>query len=155
MPNIKPVALQTGHISNEAMKARTEVEEKLKGGQEINLVPPNDLSENGKALYESIISLLPSGFLCGGDTFTVGIVAESLDRMQKCQSKINTYGLFTDEGKENEAARTYERYAKIYDKFSAKIGLSPKDRAALAAIIIADKENQDDELIKALKGDDD
>jgi phage terminase small subunit len=75
--------------------------------------------------------------------------------MKICSDEIDNYGLFTDDGKEIEASKAYERYSKIYDKFSAKIGLSPKDRAALAAIIVADKDNQDDALLKALKGDDD
>ena len=154
MPNIKPVALQTGHIKNKDTKARKEAEDKLKGSKEIRLTPPKDLSTNGKKLYKSIVSLLPSGFLSAGDVFTVGIVAEALDRMQRCQSEINSNGLFDDEGKEVEAAKTYERYSKIFDKFSAKIGLSPKDRASLAILNINDKDNQEDPLLKILRGED-
>lgn len=154
MPNIKPVALQTGHISNAETEARRLAEEKLKGGEEITLMPPKELSESGKVLYNRIISLLPKGFLSGGDTFTVGIVAEALDRMQYCQSKLNQSGLFDIEGNESEAVKTYERYAKIYDKFSSKIGLSPKDRASLAVLVLNDKENQEDPLLKILRGDD-
>jgi P27 family predicted phage terminase small subunit len=154
MANVKPVELQTGHVSNEEIKARKETEKKLKGSKNIRTKPPNDLSENGKKLYKEIISLLPKGFLSGGDTYTLRIVAESLDCMQTSTKRIHDDGLFTDDGKESEASKAYERYSKIYDKFSAKIGLSPKDRAALAAIIVSDKENQDDAVLKALKGDD-
>jgi len=154
MPNIKPVALQTGHISNAETEARRVAEEKLKGRAEISLTPPKDLSVNGKELYKSIVSLLPSGFLSAGDIFTVGIVAEALDRMQRCQSEINSNGLFDLERKEVEAVKTYERYAKIFDKFSAKIGLSPKDRASLAVLILSDKDNKEDPLLKILRGED-
>lgn len=154
MPNIKPVALQTGHISNAETEARRLAEEKLKGNADITLCPPIELSESGKDLYTRIISLLPKGFLSGGDTFTVGIVAEALDRMQCCQFRINTDGLFDLEGYESEAVKTYERYAKIYDKFSSKIGLSPKDRASLAVLVLSDKTNQEDPLLKILRGDD-
>ncbi|SHN04297.1 phage terminase, small subunit, putative, P27 family [Anaerosporobacter mobilis DSM 15930] len=155
MPNIKPIALATGHISNEEIRERQETEEKLKGNTTIDVKPPKELSANGKKLYKHIISLLPNGFLSGGDTFVVGIVAESLDRMQKCQIKLNKDGLFDEDGTENQAVRTYEKYSKIFEKFSAKLGLSPKDRASLAVLVINDKDNQEDQLLKILKGDDD
>lgn len=155
MPNIKPTALATGHISNDEKIERQETEEKLKGNTTIDVKPPKELSTNGKKLYKYIISLLPNGFLNGGDTFVVGIVAESLDRMQKCQNKINKDGLFDEDGAENQAVRTYEKYSKIFEKFSAKLGLSPKDRASLAVLVINDKDNQEDQLLKILKGDDD
>lgn len=154
MANIKPAALQTGHISNEDIKARKGAEDKLKGTSAISIVPPKELSANGKELYGSIVSLLPEGFLNGGDTFVVGIVAESLDRMQTCQSVINSGGLFDKEGFEQDAVKTYERYSKIYDKFSAKIGLSPKDRASLAVLVLNDKANQEDPLLKVMRGED-
>lgn len=153
MPNIKPVELQTGHISKEQIQQRKETEEKLKGNTIIPARAPRELSANGKRLYRHIISLLPSDFLNGADVYTVGIVAEALDRMQICQDKINTDGLFTEEGNENQAVRTYEKYSKIFEKFSAKLGLSPKDRASLAALNLKDKETKEDPVAKALRGD--
>ncbi len=155
MANIKPIALATGHISNEEIRERQETEQKIKGSIPIDAKPPKELSPNGKKLYKHIVSLLPSGFLNGGDTFVVGIVAEALDRMQNCQQKLNKDGLFSDEGLENQAVRTYEKYSKIFEKFSAKLGLSPKDRASLAVLVINDKENEEDPLLKVLRGEDD
>jgi P27 family predicted phage terminase small subunit len=155
MANIKPAELQTGHLSNEEIIARKEAEQKLKGNTQIDIKPPKELSTNGKRLYKKIISLLPNGFLNGGDTFVVNIVAESLDRMQECQIKINTDGMFDERGNESQAVKTYERYSKIFEKFSQKLGLSPKDRASLAVLVLNDKENQEDPLLKVLRGDDD
>lgn len=155
MPNIKPIALSSGHISNEEIRARQETEEKLKGNIPIEIKPPKDLSTNGKKLYKHIISLLPNGFLNGGDTYCVCIVAEALDRMQSCQARLNTDGLFTGDGQENQAVRTYEKYSKIFEKFSSKLGLSPKDRAGLAVLNLNEKENQEDPLLKILRGDTD
>ncbi len=154
MSNIKPAEFRTGHTSNNEIKMRKETESKLKGKKKISTKPPVDLSLNGKEIYKEIIKLLPKGFLNSADTYTVRIVAESLDCMRISSGVIHKHGLFTCEGKESEASKAYERYSKIYDKFSAKIGLSPKDRAALASIIISEKENRDDELLKALSGDD-
>ncbi|MDF2844810.1 MAG: hypothetical protein K0R00_3236 [Herbinix sp.] len=154
MANIKPAEFRTGHTSNEEIRNRKETEKKLKGTKKISTTPPADLSANGKLIYKEIIKLLPKGFLSSADVFTVKIVAESLDCMKTSSSVIHRQGLFTIEGKESEASKAYERHSKIYDKFSAKIGLSPKDRAALASIIITEKETRTDELIKALSGDD-
>jgi len=155
MANVKPAEMRTGHTSNEEIEARKNAEKKLKGIKKITKTPPKDLSDNGKRLYKEIISLLPKDFLSGGDVYTVKIVAEALDCMQTSTTRIHTNGLFDSEGRETEASKAYERYSKIYDKFSAKIGLSPKDRAALAAIIVSDRENQDDALLKALRDVDD
>ncbi|MBW9154870.1 phage terminase small subunit P27 family [Clostridium tagluense] len=151
MPNIKPIALQNGHISNEAIEERQIAEDKLKGSTKVNMKAPKELSKNGKKLYKNIIELLPEGFLNGGDTFVVSIVAEALDRMSVSQVKINADGLFSEEGDENNAVKTYERYSKIFEKFSAKIGLSPKDRSALAILMLNDKDNNEDELLNILK----
>ena len=153
MPNIKPIALQNGHISNEEKEARKVAEEKLKGNTEITIKPPKELSTNGKKLYKNIINLLPAGFLNGGDTYVVTIVAEAIDRMQTCQIRLNNNGLFNEEGDENNAVKTYDKYSKIFEKFSAKLGLSPKDRASLAVLNLNSDEVKQDELLKVLRGD--
>lgn len=153
MPNIKPAALQNNHKSNAEIEARKEQEELLKGDTEITIKAPKELSANGKKLYKNIINLLPTGFLNGGDTFVITIVAESLDRMQTCQKNINSNGLFDDNGVENNAVKTYDKYSKIFEKFSAKCGLSPKDRASLAVLNLNQTEESSDELLKILKGD--
>ncbi|NRY59857.1 phage terminase small subunit P27 family [Clostridium beijerinckii] len=153
MPNIKPVALQNNHKSNAEIESRQRTEEKLKGDTEVSIKPPKELSANGKKLYKNIIKLLPTGFLNGGDKFVVTIVAEALDRMQTCQQNINDNGLFDENGIENNAVKTYDKYSKIFEKFSAKLGLSPKDRAALAVLNLNQIEESQDELLKILKGD--
>ncbi|MCB2300645.1 phage terminase small subunit P27 family [Clostridium tagluense] len=153
MANIKPVELQTGHISNTEKEERLKAESKLKGDKIITPKPPKELSSNGKKLYKKIIDLLPTGFLNGGDTFVVGIVAEALDRMQICQTKINADGLFTKGGEENNAVKTYDKYSKTFEKFSGKIGLSPKDRSALAVLILSDNDKKQDEVLNILDDD--
>lgn len=153
MPNIKPAALQNNHKSNAELETRQQTEERLKGDIEVSIKPPKELSANGKKLYKNIIKLLPTGFLNGGDTFVVTIVAEALDRMQTCQSNINDNGLFDENGVENNAVKTYDKYSKIFEKFSAKLGLSPKDRAALAVLNLNQIEESQDEVLKILKGD--
>lgn len=148
----KPAALRTGKTGKKEIAERTAAEEKLKGNTTISQEAPTGLSINGKRLYEEIIELLPEGFLNAGDTYIVGIVADALDRMQTAQEVLNREGLLTEEGSERDASKSYERYSKIYDKFGSKLGLSPKDRAAIAALNL--KEKDVDPLLAILNEDD-
>lgn len=153
MANIKPIELNNSHISKTEKKARLEAEKKLKGDKSISILPPPQLSEGGGKIYQDIINTMPKDFLTGIDAYIVGVVAESLDRMKECQEKINSHGLFNDD-EENVAVKTYEKYSKIFNTYSSKLGMSPKDRAALSCLILNDKK-EDDPLLKALSDDDD
>lgn len=148
MANIKPASLRTGKTGKEEKSKRAAEEEKLKGNSKIPTTPPKGLSVNGGKIYKDIINILPDGFLNGADAYTVGIVAEALDRMSIAQEEINTNGLLTEEGSERDASKSYERYSKIFDKFGSKLGLSPKDRAALAVLNLKDED--EDELLNIL-----
>ena len=74
--------------------------------------------------------------------------------MKECQTKINEEGLFDKSSNENQAVRTYEKYSKIFEKFSSKLGLSPKDRATLAVLVINEQAEKEDPVLKALRGED-
>jgi P27 family predicted phage terminase small subunit len=155
MANIKPAKLRTGKTGKDEIKQRETTENELKGSKPISVTPPRELSKTGKRKYKQIISLLPDDFLSGGDMFVVGIVAEALDRMAQAQIQLNEKGLFNNAGEENNATKAYERYSKIFEKFSSKLGLSPKDRAALAVLNINAEEEKDDPVLNALRGDSD
>lgn len=152
MANIKPAELRTGKTGKDEVSKRKQAENKLKGAKKIPTKPKGELSESGKKLYKEIIKLLPDGFLSGGDTYVVGIVADALSRMAECQSILNQNGMFSTTGEELDAVKTYERYSKIFDKFSSKLGLSPKDRAALAVLNINAEEEKNDPLLQVLRG---
>ena len=152
MANIKPARYKTGHEDNKTIEARLKAEEALQGSTSVRKVSPKSLSEEGKKIYGEIISLLPHGFLNGGDTYTVGVVAEVLDRMQSCQIKLNDEGVFNELGEENPAVKTYNNYAKTFEKFSSKLGLSPKDRASLAVLMLNQEDESKDLLLKTLRG---
>lgn len=152
MAYIKPAELRTGKTGKDEIEKRKKAEASLKGNTEISQKPKGKLSRTGKKLYKEIIKLLPAGFLNGGDTYVVEIVADALSRMGECREILND-GMFDKAGEERDAVKTYERYSKIFDKFSSKLGLSPKDRAALAVLNINAEEEKDDPLLKALRGD--
>ncbi|MBU3153907.1 P27 family phage terminase small subunit [Clostridium estertheticum] len=153
MANIKPIELQTKHSNPEDIQKRMETEEALKGNTVIEIKPPTSLSTTGKKFYKKIIEILPSGFLNGGDTYCVTIIAESLDKMQLCQKEINKNGLFID-GNENKGVGTYKKYVDIFNTFSQKIGLSPRDRASLSILNINSETDKNDKVLQALKGGD-
>ena len=151
MSNTKPIGLNNSHISKEEREARQQAENKLKGDTIISNKAHKELSKNGKKIYKDIISIMPQDFLTGVDEYIVSVVAECLDRMKECQNQINKTGLFDEAGNESKAVKTYEKYSKIFNSYSSKLGMSPKDRASLSCLIINDKANQQDELLNILK----
>ena len=153
MSYVKPAELRTGKTGKAEIEARKKAEQALKTTQSITKTPAKDLSERGKVLYREIIKLLPDGFLSAGDTYVVSIVADALSRMGECRGIINNDGMFSEDGAELDAVKTYERYSKIFDRFSSKLGLSPKDRAALAVLNVNADEEKADPLLQALRGD--
>ncbi|MEA5085091.1 MAG: phage terminase small subunit P27 family [Lachnospiraceae bacterium] len=153
MAYIKPAAFRRGKTGKAEKEAREKAEESMKPKNEIQKTAPKNLSKTGKKLYLEIIKILPDGFLSDGDKYAVGVVAEALDRMRECQQEINRQGMFNEGGEERSAVRTYERYSKIFAKFGGAIGLSPKDRAALAVLNINSDDVKNDPLLKALRGD--
>ncbi|WMI80914.1 P27 family phage terminase small subunit [Anaerotignum sp. MB30-C6] len=151
MANIKPADLRTGKTGKDEIEDRKKAEEKLKGKKKIPRKPKGELNESGIKLYQEIIKLLPDDFLSGGDTYVVSIVADALSRMDECRKILNCNGMFNESGIEMDAVKTYERYSKIFDKFSSKLGLSPKDRAALAVLKINSEDEKTDPVLQALR----
>lgn len=151
--NVKPVDLQTQHNSKEEKKKRQEAEQKLKGDTIVNITPPNTLSANGKKIYKNIINILPGGFLNSGDVYIVCIIADALDNIELCQKNIKKNGLIIS-NKENPSISIYKKYTDIFNTYSMKIGLSPRDRAQLSVLNINAESEKNDEVLKALRGDD-
>lgn len=152
MANIKPAELRTGKTGKEEIAKRKQAEAAIRGSSPISRTPGGELSDGGKRIYREVIKLLPDGFLSGADKYAVEAVADALARMQECRSVLNDGGMFDEGGAELDAVKTYERYSKIFDKQSSKLGLSPKDRAALAVLNINAEEEKNDPLLQVLRG---
>ena len=151
MANIKPVSLNSGHHNTkEQLKARTDAEESLKG-ENIGSDIPKRLTNNGKEIYKKLLVSFPKGFLTASDAHTLEIVANALDNMQTSQLDINTRGLLLDDDSENPSIRIYEKYSKIFNTFGSKLGMSPRDRAALAVVMVNQQSEEEDPLLKALR----
>jgi len=150
MANIKPASLKQGVIPKQQLEARINAEEKLKGDP-IAADAPTRLTENGVMIYNKLLTSFPKDFLTSSDSHTLEIVANSLDMMQTAQEDINSRGQLLADDSENPSIRIYERYSKIFNTFGSKLGMSPKDRAALAIIMTTQAADDEDPLLKALK----
>ena len=151
MANVKPISMNNGHHNTkEQLKARTDAEESLKGSP-IDSDIPKRLTPNGKEIYKKLLTSFPKGFLAASDVHTLEIVANALDNMQTSQLDINQRGLLLEDDSENPSIRIYEKYSKIFNTFGSKLGMSPKDRAALAVIMVNQQQDDDDPLLQILK----
>lgn len=151
MANIKPVSLNKGkHNSKERAESRQKAEDSLKC-KPISRIAPNRLSKNGKTIYSNLLKSFPDGFLTASDSHTLEIVANAIDMMQISQKDINERGFLLDEDIENPSIRVYERYTKIFNTFGSKLGMSPRDRASLAVLLVNQQEEKEDPLLDALK----
>ncbi len=150
MANIKPASLKQGVIPKQQLEARINAEEKLKGDP-IAADAPTRLTENGVMIYNKLLTSFPKDFLTSSDSHTLEIVANSLDMMQTAQEDINSRGQLLADDSENPSIRIYERYSTIFNTFGSKLGMSPKDRAALAIIMTTQAAEDEDPLLKALK----
>nr|DAG47414.1 MAG TPA: terminase small subunit [Caudoviricetes sp.] len=150
MANIKPIALNTGnHNTKEQIQARSAAEERLKGSP-IAAKAPTRLTDNGTRIYNALLESFPKGFLTNSDSHTLEIVANALDNMQTAQEDVNARGQLLADDSENPSIRIYEKYSKIFNTFGSKLGMSPKDRAALAIIMTNQVAEDEDPLLKAI-----
>ena len=70
--------------------------------------------------------------------------------MHTAQSDINSRGQLLGDDSENPSIRIYEKYSKIFNTFGSKLGMSPRDRAALAVVMVNQQAEEVDPLLKAL-----
>lgn len=153
MANIKPVGLTTGHHVKKAdQEARQRIEDSLKGA-EFKRVVPSGLTEEEQEIYARLMESFPDGFLTDSDTYTMKIVVNSLAMMQQAKRDVNERGQLLENDAENPSIRVYERYSKIYNTFGSKLGLSPRDRASLAVMLVNQENDKKDPLLEALRDD--
>lgn len=149
MANVKPASLKQGVIPKDQLNARLEAEERLKGDP-IAAGAPTRLTDNGIRIYNKLLDSFPKGFLTSSDSHTLEIAANALDNMQTAQEDVNARGQLLADDSENPSIRIYEKYSKIFNTFGSKLGMSPKDRAALAIIMTTQSAEDEDPLLKAL-----
>ena len=149
---VKPINSSTGKISKQERQERQEAEAKINGNVKKDKikVPPKSLSKEGKKIYKELLgNLLESGIdLNNLDNQLLEITAQTIDTMRKAQAILNEDIL-------NKQANNI--YFKAFNTFKAcmsELGLSPSARARLSMIQAQNKAEEDDILLKILRGDD-
>lgn len=159
----KPASLKTGKDENKAwIQERMEQEQKLKGDNTLLYKIPEHLDDLAKEYYVFLVKELEeSDILCNLDKPTLEQTSDCLSKIRKADEEINADGLMIESAdrygvvskKEHPAVRTKHTYLQRYMTLANALGLDPSSRAALAAKKVEAKTNNDDKLLKILRGD--
>ncbi len=154
-----PVALQKAHLTKEEIQKREEQEQKLKGNSELVYSLPTSLkSKPEKDLYLFLVTeLKASSILNNLDITILEQTVDAIIKMRDANKLIKKHGLVLYKedgtGQKNPAVQVYKDYQAIFYQCSMSLGLSPSARAKLGAININKKEDDEDLVKKAMRGD--
>lgn len=152
---IKPTCAKTGVITKEQESRRKEAEQKLKG-QADKIKPPSYLTQNQKKIFKFIVSEMEaSGILNNLDLYILIEACIAIDGMQQVDIEINNdpdYLKNPDKIKSLSVLKV--KYLNSFYKCVSELCLSPQSRAKLALTNVNAQQQAEDEVLKALRGDD-
>lgn len=158
----KPASLKKGKSeSREQLKKREEIEKKLMGNTNDIKNIPDYLTDEEKVYYEWLINEIEiSGILTNLDIPLVEQTANCLHIMRQCDDHIRQNGILVTkvdrygnmEDKENPSIKVKLNYQTKYAALCNQLGLSPAARSALAGRQLEAKQEAEDPLLKALRG---
>lgn len=131
------------------IQARIETEEKLKGGAD-KISPPKHLNARQKKIFNYIVQELEASQILGNlDIYILAQAAIAIDRLQTIESKINRdpQALF-----DKDVMSVKDKYTKDFFRCCNELSLSPQSRAKLGNINLQVKQQQEDPLLKVLRG---
>lgn len=148
----KPINSSSGKISKQERKEREEAERKINGNVKKDKLnkAPKSLSKEGKKIYKEILgNLEESGIdLNNLDLNLLEATAQAIDTMRKCQAIIQEDLL------NKQANNLYFKAFNTFKQGMSELGLSPSARARLSMIQAQNKAEEDDILLRILRGDD-
>lgn len=135
--------------TKDEINTRIETEDKLKGDCE-RLEPSDRLNANQKKIFKYIVAeLRPSKILGNLDTYMLEVGAIAIDRLQNIEKEINRdFSMIYN--KELMAAKS--KYTHDFLKFVQEACLSPQSRAKMGIMAANKKMEEQDPLLKVLKG---
>ncbi|PHA62872.1 phage terminase small subunit P27 family [Bacillus wiedmannii] len=158
----KPASLKQGKSESQAQLAeRAEMEERLKGNTDLFKDVPEHLDELAQEYYHFIVTELEiSDILSNLDIPLLEQTADCLSKMRQADDIINEEGIIirqldrygSELIKEHPAVGTKQKYLNQFRALSNQLGLSPSSRAQLAGMKIDKQEEDEDPLLKILKG---
>lgn len=131
------------------IQARIEVEEKLKGGAD-KISPPKHLNARQKKIFNYIVQELEASQILGNlDIYILAQAATAIDRLQEIEKQINKdiTKLF-----DKNVLSAKDKYTKDFFRCCNELSLSPQSRAKLGNINLQAKQQEEDPLLKVLKG---
>lgn len=145
----KPVALQTGHITDEEKAKREEQEARLKGKNHRVYRPPKELIPPVQKIYKAIAGeLKQANILNNLDVELLSTTAYAIYRMQMCRQALDEFGLVTTDANGKLIKSPYVQiekdYQAIYHTGCLQLGLSPSSRAKLALMAAESEVDTDD-----------
>lgn len=148
----KVIDSQSRHNTKAEIAARKEKEEKIKGLADKIGKAPNYLSKEQKKIYKFIIDeLQATGILTNLDIYILSTCAIAVDRLQTIETIINK-NIGSLVNKDLMSAK--DKYTKDLYRCCNELSLSPQSRAKLGNLALANKEKEEDLVIKALRDDD-
>ncbi len=131
--------------TKDEIKARTEMEEKLKGKGLPEF--PEWLTERQKNIFNAIIDCLKdSGMLCINDVWILTKAAIAIDRIEYLEKSLNNADTVISDNKDVLAA--IKMYTGDFYRACNELCLSPQSRAKLANVAtVKDKEKPLEKLI--------
>ena len=155
----KPVDLQSSHLTKKEYDERKQEEQRLKGNNDKVYRTPRHLSKEGKKLYRFIVKeLKESNILNNLDITILETCVDAILRMKMCNEEIDKLGILVTGAMggyvKNPAITAYKDYNAIFNKCCMELGLSPSARAKISVLNVKTQENNNDALIKALRGED-
>ena len=154
----KPVALcENSRLTKEEKAARLKAEQKYQGVGDLVYQCPEDLvTDRERELYMFIVNQLRSAEILNNlDIEMIKSTVFCIINMNDANDSIRQYGsiIETEDGKiyKNPAVGVYKDYHAMFISNSIRLGLSPADRAKLAVLDTKNKQEEEDQLLKALR----
>lgn len=149
----KSVVVNRKKMSIDDINKRLESEVRLRG-QTDSIKPPSFLNAAQKKIFKYIVKNLDSSGILGNlDIYVLAQTAITIDRIQECEKNINENGLIDHEGKPNPAVKIKDSYMKEFFRMCNELCLSPQSRAKLANMNLKAEADEEDEFLKAIRGD--
>lgn len=134
--------------TKDEIEKRIESEERLKGKAD-KLEPLKHLNKNQIEIFNYIKNELEESKLLGNlDVWILSRTAIAIDRLNILDEKVNKNPSLMLNKQINSAI---DKYEKIFNKGMSELSLSPQSRAKLSNLNLQNKEDKENELIKALQ----
>lgn len=145
----KSIKLSSKNLTQEEIQYKGEMEDKLKGKSN-KLKAPEYLTTFQKKIFNKIVDELAASDILGNlDIWILETCAIAIDRMQDIESMINEdQDLLINKS----LMSAKDKYTKDFFRCCNELCLSPQSRAKLGNINIKAQEDEDDPLLKIIKG---